>query len=397
MLRGSRLIVPKKLREECVALAHGGSHLGSSSMKRRLRTVAWFPGMDQAVEDHVAKCRVCLSITEKPTKVEQRSHTTPSRAWEAVSIDHFGPLPNNSHILVVRCDLSRFPAAVFVRTTTSTETISALTEIYTTYGFPCRQRSDNGPAFQSTEFREFCQRYDISHSYTAPHHPRANPAETFMRVLKKTFQSCNLSRRTMREALLSCLRSYRTTPHPVTNVPPTSLMFSHYRSELLTVPAITKKEVETVRSRDSNHRQKIAKQFNNKPKVRPSSISIGQLVILRDQLRTTKLSPRFGPDPHRVLNKEGYATFIVRNEITNRVLTRHEDDMKAVPPKPFSKELRRHQDQEHFRFGLAITKTPRQNLPSVKLSRVLSCPIQRSTPPHLKYALPLPLPPPPHP
>lgn len=72
------------------------------------------------------RCPVCLTTTEKPTKV-QRSHASTKRALEAVSIDHFGPLPDNSHILVVRCDLSRFPVAVFVRTTTTSETVAALT------------------------------------------------------------------------------------------------------------------------------------------------------------------------------------------------------------------------------------------------------------------------------
>lgn len=157
--------------------------------------------MDKLIDEYVTECTQCQSITEKHSKVEQRPHSTPTRAWECVSIDHFGPLPDHSHILVVRCDLSRFPVATFVQSTSSADTISALSEIYTSFGYPSKQRSDNGPAFKSKEFGDFCLSKGILHKYTAPHHPRANLAETFMKVLKKTFQTCGSSKSAMREAL----------------------------------------------------------------------------------------------------------------------------------------------------------------------------------------------------
>ncbi|XP_059078276.1 uncharacterized protein LOC131876804 [Tigriopus californicus] len=220
VLRGPRIVVPKGLQERAVSLAHGGSHLRTCSMKRRLRTVAWFPAMDTHIETHVQQCKVCLTITEKATKVEQRCHATPERAWEAVSIDHFGPLPNNSHVLVVR-------------------------------------------------------------------------------------------------------------------------------SELLNIPRIPGVATELVKNRDSEHRSRAAQNFNRKVKTKPSSITIGQLVILRDQTRGSKFTPKFKACPYRVLNREGHATFLLRNESTNQVLTRHEDDMKIIP------------EQFHHHTPLA----PRNNFP----------------------------------
>lgn len=334
VLRGARLVLPRGIRSQAIKLAHGGSHLGASSMKRRLRTVAWFPGMDRDIEIFVSECDTCRTTTEKATRVEQRPHRTPEAAWNAVSIDHFGPLYNNSHILVVRCDLSRFPAAVFVRSTSSMDTIEALREIYTTYGFPSKQRSDNGPAFRSREFSDFCAENDITHTYVAPHHPRANPAETFMRVLKKTLQSCGKSLKSMRVALQSCLRAYRTTPHPVTKIPPSALMFSNYRSELLTIPGATENALRDARQRDQQHRHQIAKTFNSKPKTKPSQINPGQWVILRDFYRSSKFQPKFRSTPHLVLNRESHATFSLRNSETDAVVIRHEDDLKLIPQPP---------------------------------------------------------------
>lgn len=153
-------------------------------MKRRLRTVSWFPDMDKAIESFVASCSKCQQITEKTTKVKQKSHRSPDEPWESVSGDHFGSLGDGAYVLAVRCDLSRFPSAAFVPSNPAFHTIAALEDIYTNYGYPSYQRSDNGPAFQSTEFRSFCEKIAIKHQFTAPYHPRANPAETFMKVLK---------------------------------------------------------------------------------------------------------------------------------------------------------------------------------------------------------------------
>lgn len=60
-------------------------------------------------------------------------------------------------------------------------------------------------------------------------------------------------------------------------------------------------------------------------------MSIGEWVILRNHNRSSKFSPKFKPDPHRILNQEGYGTFLVRNEVTNQMYIRHEDDMKVIP------------------------------------------------------------------
>lgn len=330
VIRGERLVLPQKLQPHAIQLAHGGSHLGASSAKRRLRTVIWFPGMDRAIDHFVSQCKTCQTVTEKYAKVEQQPHATPTLPWESVSIDHFGPLPDRSHILVARCDLSRFPTATFVRSTSSEDTISALTEIYSAFGFPRTQRSDNGAAFKSVRFQQFCNKHAIDHKFTAPYHPRANPAETFMKVLKKTFQSCGGSKKEMRQVLQACLRAYRTTPHPVTKVPPSSLLFSHFRTELPAVLGIPTKELEVVRRRDVSHRENTARNFNAHSRIRPSSILPGCWVLLRNYVRPSKFHTKFNPTAHRVLNKQGHATFLVRNETTQATFIRHEDDIKVI-------------------------------------------------------------------
>lgn len=185
-----------------------------------------------------------------------------------------------------------------------------------------------------------------------------------MRVLKKTFQACGRTRREMREALLSCLRAYRTTPHPVTNVPPASLMFSNYRSEILSIPGASKAKRAAIRGQDRARRQKSASQYNSKPKVKPVSIFPGQDVILRNQNRTSKFQPKFLPTPHEVLNRVAHGIVLVRNKSNGVTCVRHEDDLKKIPETTqpgFSPAS--HLSQHTPMVPLWIDE-PRRNLPS---------------------------------
>ena len=51
ILRGTRIIMPAKLRPRTIALAHEG-HFGVVGTKQRLRTKVWWPGLDKEVEKY---------------------------------------------------------------------------------------------------------------------------------------------------------------------------------------------------------------------------------------------------------------------------------------------------------------------------------------------------------
>ena len=53
MVRGDRLVVPKELRADILALAHEG-HPGMASMLQQLRQEVWWPGMTADLEEFVA-------------------------------------------------------------------------------------------------------------------------------------------------------------------------------------------------------------------------------------------------------------------------------------------------------------------------------------------------------
>ena len=55
ILRGTRIVIPKKLTPRVLSLAHEG-HLGIVGTKQKLCSKVWWPGMEKDAEKHCKPC-----------------------------------------------------------------------------------------------------------------------------------------------------------------------------------------------------------------------------------------------------------------------------------------------------------------------------------------------------
>ena len=69
-----------------------------------------------------------------------------------------GPLPKNHHALVVQYLVSRYPVAKIVKSTNAKSVIPVLRDTYDLFGNPLKQKSDNGPPFDSNEMTKFAKK-----------------------------------------------------------------------------------------------------------------------------------------------------------------------------------------------------------------------------------------------
>ena len=70
--------------------------------------------------------------------------------------------------------------------TSAKATIPRLDKIFAVHGVPRIVKSDNGPPFQSAEFRQFSEYLGFTHRRITPMWPRANgEVERFMRTINK--------------------------------------------------------------------------------------------------------------------------------------------------------------------------------------------------------------------
>ena len=332
-LKGDRIVLPTSLHEAAITKAHQGSHPGMTCLKRRLRSHFWFPKMNKLIEEKISSCKECLMFTNKTTHEPIISHTTPTTAWNDVSVDLFGPMPDSKHVLVVLDKMSRYPDAKIVPNTSSKAVIGALNDVYTEYGQPGSHRSDNGPPFNSGDFAQFSKHNDIQHVKTLPYHPQANPAETFMRPLGKAMKTAFYNKTDRQQALNNLLSTYRATPHPSTGVPPGNILFrSGYKKDFPRKELSNQMLVE-VQDRNKAQRKAREHRMNISNHRCRSTILPGDIVYTRNMIRN-KFQPLFGPELYEVIEISNYGGVFLRSCSGNRSMHRHLDDVKQVSSEP---------------------------------------------------------------
>ena len=84
VLRGSRNVVPEKLRLRVLKFAHGG-HQDISKTKALIRSRVWFPGIDNMVERMVKLFRECQANSNRQNFEPLRPSKMPDQPWKEVS------------------------------------------------------------------------------------------------------------------------------------------------------------------------------------------------------------------------------------------------------------------------------------------------------------------------
>ncbi|CAB3984231.1 sec1 family domain-containing 2 [Paramuricea clavata] len=110
--------------------------------------------------------------------------TIPSRPWEMVATDLFQWEQNN--YLVVADYYSRYIEVVKLENTTSRTVVNHMKSIFARHGIPSVVRSDNGPQYTATEYKQFAQKWNFEHQTSSPYYPKSNGlAEKAVQIVKR--------------------------------------------------------------------------------------------------------------------------------------------------------------------------------------------------------------------
>jgi len=223
----------------------------------------------------------------------------PSRPWQKLSCDFYGPLPNGHQYLVIMDDFSRFPVVEEVSSTASK------------FGIPKVLKSDNGPPFNGFEIGKFAQYLGFRHQKITPELPRANgTAERFMTSIKRVVREATKDKKCVNQELNSFLRSYRATPHASTGEPPSVLLYGRSNTTRLPQEAgdeklLSKAYLKKVRDADADAKAKgKAKAYADKRNRAQVTLKVGQQVYIRRKT-PRKHETRFDPSPCVVLSVKG--------------------------------------------------------------------------------------------
>ena len=111
--------------------------------------------------------------------------------------------------LIVADVFSKYFPVRKLANSTSAAVCAELATIVTELGLPHIIRSDNGPCYNSKEFQQLLQCYNITHHTSSPHHPRSNGfVERMVGVAKKLMDKVGSEGKPR----ISGLYEYRVTP-----------------------------------------------------------------------------------------------------------------------------------------------------------------------------------------
>ncbi len=310
VLRGTRIVIPQKLKARVLALAHEG-HLGIVGTKQNLRSKVWWPGMDKAAERHCKSCHGC-QLVSRPDPPEPMSPTQlPEGPWQDLAVDLMGPLPSGHSLLVVVDYYSRFYEVAVMHSTTADKVIDCLDDTFSRYGLPMTLKSDNGPQFVSQEFKSFCNENGITHCRTTARWAQANgEVERQNESILKRLRIAQAEGKDWRRELRRYLSQYRGLTHPTTGRSPAELLFR--RKLRGKIPQLGLGDAyldQEVRDRDAEQKAKGKLYADNRRNAQYSHIEVGDHVLMR-QDKTNKLSTTFGEAPHQVVSKSGNSLVI---------------------------------------------------------------------------------------
>ena len=129
--------------------------------------------MDLDIQLMVKRCHICQVNRNAPPPAPLHPWEYPSKPWSRIHIDHLGPF-NGRQILVVVDSFSKWIEATVVKSTSTSETLEKLRQMFSAFGLSDRIVSDNGTSFTSKQFEEFVSKNGIIHTRVSPYHPASN-------------------------------------------------------------------------------------------------------------------------------------------------------------------------------------------------------------------------------
>lgn len=221
-----RIIIPEILRNEMLDLLHNG-HFGIEKTKSRARSLIYWPGIDDAIENKVTKCATCQKFRSSNIKEPLMPHEIPDYPFQKIGLDIMEFAKKDYLVL---CDYySKFLDIIPLKNKTAAEVIHRLKDVFSIHGLPKKIIADNMP-FNSFSFQQFCASIDCNIITSSPHYPRSNGlAERFVQTSKQILKKCADSNTDLWLALLE----FRNLPIKGMNLSSVELLMNRKTRTLL--------------------------------------------------------------------------------------------------------------------------------------------------------------------
>ncbi|XP_055689215.1 uncharacterized protein K02A2.6-like [Lutzomyia longipalpis] len=310
-----RLLVPDQFRAKILGQLHQ-THPGMARMKALARSYVYWPGIDADIESKVRNCVDCATADRTPVKTHLASWPLSSYPWQRIHID-YAKYRGENFFLVVD-SYSKWPEIFKTSSTTTSQTINKLTEVFARLGIPETLVSDNGTQFTNPEFKKFCDVNGIAHLTTNPYTPASNgQCERLVGTLKHALEKQRTTG-SLEVALQGFLANYRVTPND--NAPegksPAELMFGR---KIRTIFDLLKYKAEEPIRRNEHMEEQYNKRHGTKARV----------FVKGEEVYAKKFAQggKFSWVPGRIIERRGSVSYNVR--LLNDIIIRsHTNQLK---------------------------------------------------------------------
>ena len=202
---GNGIIVPKDMRAEMLQNIHEG-HQGKERCLLRARNTAFWPKIMYDIQELIERCIICQEHG-KSQSIIGTTQELPPFPWHTLATDIC--YWKRMDFLIVTDVFSKYFLVRKLANSTSAAVCAEIATIVTELGLPHIIRSDNGPCYNSKEFQQLLQCYNITHHTSSIHQPRSNGfIERMVGVAKKLMDKAGSEGKPW----ISGLYEYRVTP-----------------------------------------------------------------------------------------------------------------------------------------------------------------------------------------
>ena len=206
------------------------AHMGYDSMMRRARDVIFWPGMSQDIKQLADSCEACQELKPRTQKETLKQHDNGEKPWVKIGLDLF-EIQGRTYLVVIDY-YSNFIEIELMQSITSAKVINSLKKQFARFGIPNVMISDGGPQLSSYMFKDFTDKWGITHTFSSPGHQQANgKAESAVKIMK------NLLKKTLKEGgdPYEALLEQRNTPRQDTGLSPAQMMFGRNTRSMIPV------------------------------------------------------------------------------------------------------------------------------------------------------------------
>lgn len=206
--------------------------------------------------------------------------------------------------------------------------------------------TDNGPPFNSSDFKALADELGFQHKKITPRHPKAQgQVENFNKLINKTVKIAHEGGNDMEGATYDILQAYRQTPHPATKASPYELLINRQvRTRLEHFNTKIQIPNEELRKNDEVYKQRLKQYHDKRHRVKKHALRCGDAVLIKRE-RKRKAETPYEPHIYTVICIKG-STIIARRNKDGKTTCRDASKVKHLRTDQLQ-ERQHHQQREH--------------------------------------------------